>query len=103
MTIGEMIKRADKAYKNEKDTLRERASNLWMDLQSQGLRKEDLGDVADLFIFGCAIFNSDWVKGSEWMRIAKEMSEEIVEDPAEFHDITVRHINDKLNETLGNK
>lgn len=103
MIIGEMIKRADKAYANEKDTLRESASALWQELQQKPRAKENLESVAKLFILGCAIFNSDWVKGSEWMRIAKEMSAEIVEDPTEFYDMTVRQVNDKLNETINDK
>ena len=102
MTISEMIKRADTIFA-EKRGVRSDAADLWESLSVKKLTREDLGDIADLFIYGCAIFNRNWECGNHYMTIAKQMSEDVVEDPIEFYDMTVRHLNDKLNEKLNNK
>lgn len=99
MTISEMIRRADMAFP-KKTGLRMAAADLWTTLTMKKLTRDDLGDIADLFIYGCAIFNRNWERGNHFMSIAKQMSEEVVEDPIEFYDMTVRHLNDMLNEVI---
>lgn len=110
MNIGRMISKA-KTIANSTPNLPDLASELWQNLMAAKPEKRtnsynlvfNTENVAQLFVYGCALSNINFDKGWDWMKIAQVLSKELEDDPKEFYYATVRQLNNTINEIIENK